>query len=226
MKVLVLVSGGLDSSTCLAQAVADHGRENVVALSMYYGQKHERELRAAADITKYYGVKHISLDLAPIFESSDCALLKHSALAIPEKSYDEQVKELAGKPVTTYVPFRNGLFISCAASIAAAEGCGEVIYGAHADDAAGNAYPDCSKAFNDAMSAAVYEGSGQQVRLCAPFVGQPKSAIVKAGLALGVPYELTWSCYEGGEKPCGKCGTCLDREKAFRENGKVDPLYE
>ena len=98
-----------------------------------------------------------------------------------------------------------------------------IYYGAHQDDAAGNAYPDCSEAFETAMNTAIYEGSGKQLRMEAPFIGCNKADIVKKGLEMGVPYELTWSCYEGGEKPCGKCGTCIDRQKAFAANGVQDP---
>lgn len=92
------------------------------------------------------------------------------------------------------------------------------------DDAAGNAYPDCSDIFNKAMNQAIYEGSGHQLEINAPFVKMTKAQIVKIGLELKVPYELTWSCYEGNDKPCGMCGTCLDRQNAFLENGIIDPL--
>ena len=138
----------------------------------------------------------------------------------------EQLKETNGSPVSTYVPFRNGLFIASAASIALSKGCGVILYGAHADDAAGNAYPDCSEVFNNAMNTAVWEGSGHQVKVEAPFVGMNKAGVVKKGLELGVPYELTWSCYEGHDKPCGVCGTCIDRQKAFEANGVTDPLLK
>ncbi len=224
MKVLVLSSGGVDSSTCLGLAVKEYGSENVVALSIYYGQKHDKEVRAADAVAEYYNVEHIKLDLSKMFEYSDCSLLAHSDKEIPKESYGEQIKKTEGKPVSTYVPFRNGLFIASAASIALSKGCSKILYGAHADDSAGNAYPDCSKAFNDAMNTAVYEGSGRLLTVEAPFVGMNKAGVVKKGLEIGVPYELTWSCYEGGDKPCGKCGTCIDREKAFEANGVKDPL--
>ena len=138
----------------------------------------------------------------------------------------EQIKKTDGKPVATYVPFRNGLFISSAASIALSKGCSKILYGAHSDDAAGNAYPDCSQVFNDAMNKAIYEGSGRQLVVEAPFVNMNKAGVVKTGLEIGVPYELTWSCYEGNDKPCGKCGTCIDRQAAFEANGTVDPLLK
>ena len=104
--------------------------------------------------------------------------------------------------------------------------CGVIYYGAHADDAAGNAYPDCSESFNNAINDAIYIGSGNQLKVEAPFVKMTKAEVVKIGLELNVPYKYTWSCYEGGEKPCGVCGTCIDRAEAFSLNGVKDPALE
>lgn len=219
MKALVLFSGGVDSTTCLAMAIDKYGKDKVVALSISYGQKHTKEIEASDKIAEYYGVEHIYLDLAKIFEYSDCSLLSHSDKEIPKDTYENQLKKTNGLPVSTYVPFRNGLFLSCAASIALSKGCSVIYYGAHADDAAGNAYPDCSDEFNRAMRQAVYAGSGDQLKLLAPFINMAKDDVVATGLKLNVPYELTWSCYEGGDKPCGVCGTCIDRRKAFEANG-------
>lgn len=223
MKALVLFSGGVDSTTCLGMAIEKYGVENVCALSVSYGQKHTKEIEASDKIAAYYGVEHIYLDLAKIFEYSDCSLLSHSDAEIPEESYASQLEKTDGKPVSTYVPFRNGLFLSSAASIAISKGCDVIYYGAHSDDAAGNAYPDCSDAFNNAMSDAIYIGSGEQLKIEAPFVKWTKADVVKKGLELKVPYAYTWSCYEGGDNPCGKCGTCIDRAKAFEANGVKDP---
>lgn len=223
MKALVLSSGGVDSTTCLGMAVKEYGADQVISLSISYGQKHEKEVEASDQVAAYYKVEHLHLDLEKIFAYSDCSLLKHSDKEIKQESYDEQLKNTEGKPVETYVPFRNGLFLSTAASIALSKGCSVIYYGAHRDDAAGNAYPDCSKEFEDAMNEAIYQGSGKMLRLEAPFIGWTKAEIVKKGLEIGVPYELTWSCYEGMEKPCGVCGTCRDRAKAFALNGVADP---
>lgn len=223
MRAMVLASGGIDSTTCLGMAVEKYGREQVIALSVSYGQKHDKELQASRDVADYYGVEHMSLDLAKIFAYSDCSLLKHSDQEIPEEAYGEQLKKTEGKPVSTYVPFRNGLFLSSAASLALSRGCSVIYYGAHADDAAGNAYPDCSSEFNRAISDAIFIGSGGQLRVEAPFVGLTKGEVVEKGLELHVPYHLTWSCYEGKDKPCGVCGTCIDRAEAFRINGVPDP---
>lgn len=223
MKAMVLFSGGVDSTTALGMAIEKYGKEEVIALSVSYGQKHTKEIEAAKKITEYYGLEHISLDLAKIFAYSDCSLLKHSEQEIPKESYAEQIAKTDGKPVTTYVPFRNGLFLASAASIALSKGCEVIYYVAHSDDAAGSAYPDCSTEFNDAMNEAIYLGSGKQVRIEAPFVNWTKSEVVKEGLRLKVPYELTWSCYVGADTPCGMCGTCIDRAKAFEANGVKDP---
>lgn len=224
MKALVLFSGGVDSTTCLAMAVDKYGAENVIALSIYYGQKHNKEIECSRKIADYYGVKLKTLDLALIFADSDCSLLTGSGAEIPKETYAEQLEKTDGKPVSTYVPFRNGLFLSSASSIALSNDCSVIYYGAHSDDSAGNAYPDCSDDFNNAMNRAIYLGSGGQLEIIAPFVNLTKVDVVKKGLELGVPYEMTWSCYEGGNKPCGTCGTCRDRIKAFEMNGVSDPL--
>ncbi len=224
MKALVLFSGGVDSTTCLAIAVEKYGKNNVIALSISYGQKHTKEIQAAEKIAEYYGVELKKLDLARIFEGSDCSLLSSSGEDIPKESYAEQLEKTDGKPVSTYVPFRNGLFLSCAASVALSNGCTEIYYGIHTDDAAGNAYPDCSEEFNNAINSAIYIGSGNALKVTAPFVNMKKADIVAEGLKLKVPYKMTWSCYEGGEKPCGVCGTCRDRIAAFGANGITEEL--
>ncbi|EWM52198.1 7-cyano-7-deazaguanine synthase QueC [Ruminococcus flavefaciens] len=223
MKALVLFSGGVDSTTCLGIAVKKYGADQVLALSVFYGQKHRRELEAAKNIAEYYGVQLKTLDLSLIFADSDCSLLEGSSEDIPRESYAEQLSKTDGAPVSTYVPFRNGLFLSSAASIALSNGCEVIYYGAHSDDAAGNAYPDCSSDFNDAINQAIYLGSGKQLRVEAPFIGLTKAQVVRKGLELNVPYQLTWSCYEGSDRPCGKCGTCIDRAAAFAANGMEDP---
>lgn len=219
-KAVVLFSGGVDSTTALAMAIDKYGRDNVAALSISYGQKHLKEIEAADKIAEYYNVRKFELDLSTMFEYSDCSLLSQNKDSdIPKQSYAQQLAETDGSPVSTYVPFRNGLFLASAASMALSLGAEVIYYGAHSDDAAGNAYPDCSDVFNNAMNTAIYEGSGKQLRIEAPFVNLNKKQVVEIGIKLGVPYEMTWSCYEGGDKPCGACGTCRDRRAAFEANG-------
>lgn len=226
-KAMVLFSGGLDSSVCLGLAVKEFGAENVTALSIYYGQKHKKEMEASEKIAAYYGVRRLTLDLGAIFAGSSCTLLENAEEEIPHEEYAEQLKQTNGTPVNTYVPFRNGLFLSSAAAMAISNECSVIYYGVHADDAAGNAYPDTSQEFNDAISKAIYIGSGNTLKIVAPFVGKTKADVVAMGQELHVPFELTWSCYEGKEKACGVCGTCRDRLKAFRENNLIDPVaYE
>lgn len=223
MEAVVLLSGGIDSTTCLALAVDYYGAENVLALTAYYRQKHAKELEAAKKVAAYYGVRQMEINLADAFSKSDCPLISGNR-DIKHQSYAEQLKDLGGEgTVDTYVPFRNGLFLSYAAAVAISVGAEKVFYGAHADDAAGRAYPDCTPEFASAMDEAIYEGSGKKCSLHAPLIDLNKAQVVAKGIKLNAPYALTWSCYEGGEKPCGVCGTCIDRRKAFEANGIEDP---
>lgn len=227
MKALVLSSGGVDSTTCIGIAVDKLGKENVSTVSVFYGQKHEKELECANKVAKYYGVKHYELDLSNIMKYSNCPLLKNSTEKIKHQSYADQIKENGEGMVSTYVPFRNGLLLSSIATLAMSIYPNEeveIYLGAHADDSAGRAYADCSEEFTNAMKEAIYIGTYEKVTVEAPLVNMTKVEVVKKGLELNVPYELTWSCYEGGEKQCGTCGTCIDRKNAFKQNGVVDPV--
>lgn len=227
MKALVLFSGGLDSTVCLGMAVEKYGADQVMALSIHYGQKHKKELEASEKIAAHYGVQRISLDLGEVFKNSKCTLLEGAKEEIPHEGYSKQLEKTGGAPVSTYVPYRNGLFLSSAASVALSNGCEKIYYGAHADDAAGNAYPDTSIAFNKAITDAIRIGSGEELEIVAPFIDKTKAQVVEMGSKINVPFELTWSCYEGHEKACGTCGTCIDRLKAFRLNRLTDPItYE
>lgn len=224
-KIMVLCSGGLDSTTLLAKAVAEVGADNVVALNMYYGQKHAKEKEFAEWQCKHYGVVLFNADLSDVFKfNKDCsALLQGSKKEIKHESYADQLKALGGTgTVSAYVPFRNGLFLSYAAAVALQLDCNLIYYGAHADDAAGRAYPDCTPEFIQAMSKSIFEGTGQKVWLEAPFWNCNKTQIVAEGIKLNVDYAHTWSCYEGKEKPCGTCGTCRDRKAALVANGITD----
>lgn len=229
MKAVVLSSGGVDSTTCLALAIDKLGKENVVAVSIFYGQKHDKELVCARKIAAHYEVPHYELNLANILKYSSSSLMEGSTVEITHKSYAEQIEEQPNEIVSTYVPFRNGLMMSAVAALGMSlfpDEDVEIYLGAHADDAAGNAYADCSEAFIDAMGKAISLGTYEKVKVVAPFATMNKAQLVGVGLKLNVPYELTWSCYEGGDKPCGTCGTCIDRIKAFELNGTVDPLMK
>ena len=228
MKALVLNSGGVDSTTCVGIAVDKYGKDNVITASLYYGQKHDKELQCAKAVAEYYGVKHIEEDISNVMKyAADVCTLMKGGKEIEHASYAEQIKERGEGRVATYVPFRNGLLLSIAAAYADSLFPGEdveVFYGAHADDAAGRAYADCSPEFAEAMDKAINIGTYGKIKVSRPLINMNKAEVVKTGLALNVPYELTWSCYEGGEKQCGTCGTCIDRKAAFKANGVTDPV--
>ena len=218
-KAVVLSSGGLDSTTCLAMAVNKLGAKNVSTVSIFYGQRHAKELEAAKNVANFYKVAQYEFDAAELFRQSNSALLEKT-------SYAEQIEKNRSPKISTYVPFRNGLMLSMAASFADGlydDDLVEVYIGVHSDDVAGHAYADCSAQFIAAMSAAIRIGTYEKIRLVAPFLCQSKAEVVKVGLQLAVPYHLTWSCYERGEIPCGQCATCIDRARAFALNGVKDP---
>lgn len=228
-KALVLSSGGVDSTTCVGIAVKDLGSENVSTVSVFYGQKHNKELECADKVAEFYNVKHYVLDLSNVLQYSNCSLMKNSTEEIPMMSYAEQIEKNGEGKVSTYVPFRNGLMLSAVAALAQSiypDDDVDIYLGAHADDAAGRAYADCSEEFTSAMNTAIVIGTYGKVRVVAPLVNLNKAGVVKLGLSIGVPYKHTWSCYAGGDKPCGHCGTCIDRAKAFEANRISDPALE
>ena len=227
MKAMVSLSGGVDSSTCLAIAVEKHGAKNASAVSFVYGQRLDCELQSASRIAKHFNVKHHVLNVGEVFRCSNCALLKTSTQSVQHLSYEEQMKGKEQDAISSYVPFRNGVFLSVAASIALSlypnENV-EVYIGAQANDSIDNTYADCSTYFTNAMNNAIRLGTYGRVHLVAPIVGMSKAQVIAKGLELHVPYELTWTCYEGGEKPCGRCAACIDRLAAFAANGIKDPV--
>lgn len=228
MKIIVLFSGGLDSTTLLYKAVRTVGKENVIALSLFYGQKHAKELEYSNWTCEHLGVSHITEDMSNVFRfnPSVCSLLQESQKDIETGTYAEQQKSSEGRPVATYVPYRNGLFLSYAAALALQLGASEIWYGAHKDDAAGSAYPDCSFAFVRSQAEAIQLGTGGEIMVKAPWVSFTKADIVSYGIhQLEMSHEEflhTWSCYNGQSEPCKVCGTCLDRKQAFLTNGITD----
>lgn len=212
-RTVLIHSGGIDSTVLLAHLL-HQGRE-VQALSVDYGQRHRREIEAAREICAHYKVAHRVADLralAPLFGSN---ALTDDKIAVPEGHYEE----LSMK--ATVVPNRNMLLIAVAAAWAMSLKAKSVAYGAHGGDHA--IYPDCRPAFADALDQAIRLADWHEVSLERPFVGMDKTAIVKRGAELGVPFALTWSCYVGGAKHCGRCGTCVERKEAFLRSGVVDP---
>jgi 7-cyano-7-deazaguanine synthase len=215
-KAVVLLSGGLDSATAAAQAIAD-GFE-VIALSFRYGQRHDRELIAAKQIADHLKIKeHFTIDVN-LAQWGGSALTDES-LAVPTEGV--QPHEI---PVT-YVPGRNTVFIAIALSLAEAKQAEAIYLGINAIDYSG--YPDCRPEFLAAFqhlatlsSKAGIEGNAP--KLVAPLVLDSKVDIVHRALRLGVPIDLTWSCYQGGEQPCGVCDSCRIRDRALIDAGRAD----
>jgi 7-cyano-7-deazaguanine synthase len=219
-KALVVLSGGLDSTTALALAAKEH--DDVYAVSFYYGQRHKAELEQAVHIADYYSVSHAIKNV----ELGSGGVLMDNDAAMPHMTYDELAQSEGPSP--TYVPYRNGTFLSLSASYllsALEEGKDGIVYaGMHAEDAHNWAYPDCTPEFIGAMQNAIYVGTYHRVRLVCPFTYMTKEQIVRKGYELEVPFELTHSCYEGMRPACGKCPTCIGRKMAFRMAGVEDPL--
>lgn len=276
-KAFVLLSGGLDSTTCLYKAMKDfnpnpdrvffnpdsgcyiglssdgsayqHQVDWVEAVSVNYGQRHKREMDFAKKTCDKFGIKHTILELKDILGG---AMLTDQSIEVPDKSY----AEITGVS-PTYVPFRNGTLLSLITAYAQkwvterineqaklysntlggdietnmlvatrdAKDLAAIYFGAHSEDAANWAYPDCTPEFIGAMANAIYIGSYNTIRLHTPLQWLMKSEIVELGHKLGVPFEDTWSCYKGGDKHCGTCMTCRSRKEAF-EIAEVDDPTE
>lgn len=225
-KAVVLLSGGLDSTTCLAIAAGPHGYDELLALSIYYGQSHGSEIDAAQKVAAHYGAEHriVVLD-RNLFIGAGSALIQEDEVPMPHLSYQEIAEGVGPSP--TYVPFRNANLLSVATTIALTDKAEAVYFGAHAEDARGWAYPDCTPEFIGAMANAILVGTYQAVRLVTPLQWMMKRDIVRVGLELQAPYMLTLSCYEGKRPACGKCPTCVERLEAFKANSISDAIpYE
>ena len=212
---VIIYSGGLDSTTLLYE----EKKRIALAISFDYGSNHaEREIACAKHHCKLLGIEHLVIDLAFIgkyFESS----LTSGADAIPEGNYDDENMK------STVVPFRNGIMLSVACGMAESRGLKRVLIANHGGDHA--IYPDCRNAFVKAMDAAMQAGTYNGVILAAPYTDISKADIVRRGTELGVDYGATYSCYRGGERHCGRCGTCRERREAFLTTGITDPtIYE
>ena len=222
-RAVVLLSGGLDSSTVLA--IALEKGYSVTALTFDYGQRHGRELDSARDIAERMGVAEhavVNLDLGALLNSS----LTDASRSVPERS----VTNVPGDIPSTYVPARNIVFLSVGAAVAESIGADAVFIAANALDYSG--YPDCTPEFMEAFQRALDVGTkrgvdGEAVRIEAPLIDMSKADIVREAMRLEVPLELTWSCYRGGDRACGVCDSCRLRLKGFKEAGAEDPLeYE
>lgn len=218
-KAVVLLSGGLDSTTTLAQAIAD-GNE-VVALSFRYGQRHSKELVSAANVAKFYNIRHVIVDMdLSMFRSA----LTMKDIDVPENR-DE--KEMGADIPVTYVPARNIIMLSVAAGLCESVDADKIYIGANSVDYSG--YPDCRPEFFAEFEKMINVGTkagveGRPIRIMTPIQYASKADIVRLGKKLGAPLHLTWSCYEGGEKACGKCDSCQLRLRGFEEAGYKDEI--
>lgn len=212
---IIVLSGGMDSVTMLYEFAS----EIKVAVSFDYGSKHNaKEIPFAALHCQRLGIQHIVIPLDFMTRYFKSSLLMGGE-DIPEGNYDDENMK------STVVPFRNGIMLSVAAGLAESHGLKRLFIANHFGDHA--IYPDCRAGFIKAMSEAVSEGTYEHIRIEAPYTGISKTDIAKRGAKLGINYAETWSCYKGGEKHCGKCGTCMERKEAFREAGLTDPtIYE
>ncbi len=217
-NAVVLLSGGLDSTVAAAVAVSKHGPAHVALLHVNYGQRTEaRELAAFSAIADHYGVdERLVADISYLKEIGGSALTD-TGIEVPTGGITE------GIPVT-YVPFRNAHLLSIAISWAEVLGARGVYIGAVEEDSSG--YPDCREEFFRAFERAAALGTrpGAKVNIMTPLIHLKKSEIVKKGVELGAPLELTWSCYRDSLTACGECDSCLLRLKGFREAGVKDPI--
>ena len=212
---LIIYSGGLDSTTLLY----DEHQRIALAVTFDYGSNHAaQEKECAAYNCRRLGIEHVVVDLG-FFGRYMPSSLTEGADAVPEGRYDDENMR------STVVPFRNGIMLSVACGMAESRGLKRVLMANHSGDHA--IYPDCRPAFVDAMDAAMQAGTYEGVRLVAPYTSLSKTDIVRRGAELGVDFDHTYSCYKGGERHCGRCGTCTERKEAFSEAGIADPTqYE
>ena len=212
---VIIYSGGLDSTTLLYEE-----RERVaLAVTFDYGSNHAaREIACARHHCERLGIEHIVIELGFMSRYFHSSLLSGGD-AIPSGNYDEENMK------STVVPFRNGIMLSIACGLAESRGLKRVLIANHGGDHA--IYPDCRPEFINAMDAAMRAGTYVNVEVAAPYTNLSKADLVRRGVQLGIDYSHTYSCYRGGEKHCGTCGTCTERKEAFREAGISDPtIYE
>ncbi|WP_281648326.1 7-cyano-7-deazaguanine synthase QueC [Parendozoicomonas sp. Alg238-R29] len=216
-KAVVIYSGGMDSFTVLHKARLQ-GYE-LYALSFNYGQRHSKELEYAARVCEELNIPHKVVDITAINELVGGSALTSDDIAVPEGHYEEDNMK------ATVVPNRNMILLSLATGYALSLGAGKVFYGAHSGDH--TIYPDCRPEFVDAVNEVTKICDWQPVTIEAPYLYSSKIEILTDGLAMGLDYGKTWTCYNGRDKACGKCGSCAERLEAFEHNKSVDPLeYE
>ena len=208
MKVVVILSGGPDSVT-LAYKAKSEGHK-IYAITFNYGQIAQKEIECAKTIAEKLGIEQKIVDLSSL----------NNVFGTTTALMDENIPMPSKFEPSVIVPFRNAIFLSVAVAYADAVGAGKVLYGAHGSDAP--FYPDCRKEFFEAFQTAAQKGTDSQIEIDAPFHSMAKSEIIKLGTKLGVPYEVTWSCYLNNEKQCGVCESCRNRKNGFKEANIVD----
>jgi 7-cyano-7-deazaguanine synthase len=217
---ICLVSGGMDS--CVTAAIANEENEELAFLHVSYGQRTEaRELKAFSDIADYYQVDKRLVSSIDQLERIGGSSLTDKAIPVSEPNLRAQVIP------TSYVPFRNAHFLATAVSWGEVIGARSIYIGAVAEDSSG--YPDCRREFYDAFERVIEIGTRPEtvIKLKTPIITLSKSEIVRKGLELEAPLNLTWSCYQGSELACGRCDSCALRLRAFRQAGVADPIaYE
>jgi 7-cyano-7-deazaguanine synthase len=212
-KAVVLLSGGLDSTTLL-YSVANDGYD-VHGLSVDYGQRHRTEIEYAKRSAERIGGRHSTIDLTTVTRFLTGSSLTNPEVAVPEGHYaDENMR-------VTVVPNRNAMMLTVAFAVAASEGAKRVAVAVHAGDHA--IYSDCRPEFVERFQAMQDASLGEHIELYTPFLHVDKLEITRRAVRLGVPVEETWSCYNGGELHCGRCGTCVERAWAIAEAGIEDP---
>ena len=224
VDAIVLLSGGMDSCVCAAEAVHKHGKDRLGLLHASYGQRTEaRERRSFSEIAEFYGVQEKLLVRLDYFRSIGGSALTDAKIAVPENELGAPGPGGSAIPVT-YVPFRNAHFLSIAVSWAEATGAGAIYIGAVAEDSSG--YPDCRPEYYDAFQELIRRGTRPEtsVEIVTPVIRLKKSEIIRRGVELGAPLQLTWSCYQGEELACGTCDSCLLRLRAFAEADLRDPV--
>jgi len=218
-NVVVCLSGGMDSSVCAALAVRDFGAQATAALHISYGQRTEaREQKAFRSICDRLGIRKRLVVRTPFFRAIGGSALTDADIDVPDAG-----PEIGSQVPVTYVPFRNAHFLSAAVSWAEVLGATRIYIGAVQQDSSG--YPDCRpefyQAFNQAIAAGTKEG---KIRIETPLIALRKADIVRLGLELGAPFDLTWSCYSREDEACGSCDSCVLRLRAFAATGASDPI--
>jgi len=214
-KVVVILSGGMDSTTLLYD-VLNEGYD-VYAVSFDYGQRHGKEIWAAMKTCELLGIPYKIVALNALCDVAPSALTRKE-ISVPDGKYDEPSMK------QTVVPNRNMVMLALAISYAIGIGANRVFYGAHAGDHA--IYPDCRPEFVQSLAAAAQLCDWYPIEVLAPYLDMDKGDIALRGKELGVDYALTWSCYKGEEHPCGTCGACTERAEAFLKAGMLDPLLK